>query len=82
MHSFINQFRNARNKGMRLIYDTINQRYLITHKPNWQNWSGCVLIKKINHIENQHFTYILHKFVMNLLFVLKNSLSLHHESNI
>lgn len=44
MINFITQFRKAKAAGMRLIYDGSNKRYLITHKPHWQNWNKHTLI--------------------------------------
>lgn len=53
MHSFITQFRKANNEGMKLIYDRVNVRYLVTHKTGWENWDGCVLVKKFIKDENK-----------------------------
>lgn len=49
MEKFIQQFRKAKEKGMRLIWDGVNNRYLITHKKHWQNWYGCRLVKNFQH---------------------------------
>lgn len=46
MTSFITQFRKAKASKMRLIYDQINERYLITHKTHWQTWPKHSLIIK------------------------------------
>jgi hypothetical protein len=45
MNNFITQFRKAKLNKMRLIYDGVNNRYLVTHSKVWQTWYKCKLIK-------------------------------------
>ena len=45
MKTFIIQFKKAKARGMRLIYDGVENRYMVTHSPNWQNWAKHTLIK-------------------------------------
>lgn len=46
MEKFIQQFRKAKESNKRLIWDGTNNRYLITHKKHWQNWTKHSLIIK------------------------------------
>ena len=46
MKKFITQFRKAKERGHYLIYDKLENRYLVTGQKCWCSWYGVCLIKK------------------------------------
>lgn len=44
MKKFITQFKKAKENKMRLIWDGVNNRYLIIHSTIWQTWYNHKLI--------------------------------------
>lgn len=43
-NNFIKQFKKAKEGKKRLIYDGVNNRYLVTDKKHWQTWYNHKLI--------------------------------------
>ena len=44
MKTFITQFKKAKLNRFRLVYDSVNMRYLVTKHKHWQTWCGHSLI--------------------------------------